>query len=292
MIRAWLSASLGLPPATAESWTDLRRALRDHPSRVVLLDDTHRLLLRAVGGFSALRELLDLMHATADRHFWICAFHGPTWAFLEGTAVPINLEVFRARVRLQPLEPAELAAWALQATSRAGYTVRFDNLATAGVRNADLGRELIRIESAFWRRLNDISQGNPQVAFQYWLDSLRLPALPPTPPPAAEGETVEAAMVLDVALLDPPDASKVEGLPDADLFVLTSILIHDGLSVPLLARSLNLPDGQVRAACRHLESLGVLRRREDGMFRIQIAWRPAATRLLRQKHFLHNNSPR
>ncbi|MEL6346039.1 MAG: AAA family ATPase [Myxococcota bacterium] len=290
----WLGEALELPAESMKSVATLRRALLQMPPTIILVDDTQLLLLRAVRGFTAIREVLDMMHLTSERHFWVTAFHGPAWAFLEGTAVQINLDVFRAAVRLAPLDPGRMSGWLSGMTRGIGLDFRFNNLAPNAPLTADLARELIRIESAFWRRLADISQGNPQVAVAYWLDSLRHSAdLRSARSEGRDPEDIQTSPgvlvkgeVLEIALIDPPDPTDVEALPDIDLFVLTAIMLHDGLNVSMLARSLNAPPTQMRASCRHLEGMGVLEKVSD-IYRIRISWRTAVARLLRQKHFLH-----
>lgn len=280
--REWLCSSLRLRPGseTLLSWPEIRDALLAMPPRVLLIDDVHRLMLRTVGGFAGLRETLTLMHTTAHHHFWVVGFHRPAWSFLEGSAAPINLDVFRACIDLSPLDPSRVSLWLTTVTAAADMDFGFGNLASSLLNTMEPTRELSRIETAFWRRITDVTHGNPEVLFSYWLDSLRHPP-PDADTPPTERETLE------VALLEPLDATLFESLPDIDLFVLTSIVIHDGLAVSELALSLNAPRGQLRSSCRHLEGMGVLMRDVDNMYRVKPRWRPTVNRLLRQRHFLH-----
>lgn len=286
--RQWLHEQLDIPGDgdALPTWRQLREALLARPPQVIVVDDTHRLMLRAVGGFAGLRETLTLMHATSEHHFWITAFHGPAWGFLEGSAVPINLDVFRACVRIAPLEPARVNQWLHAVTEAAGMRFRFDNLAPNLLPNTvEASRELSRIAAAFWRRIADVSAGNPEVLLQLWRRSLRHPPVAPEPV-EGDGEAPPPPM-LEIALTEPLDVTAIEALPDGDLFVLTAIVIHDGLGVADMARSLNASRGQVRASCRHLEAIGVIERHTDSLFRVCTGWRPAVNRLLRQRHFLH-----
>ena len=77
----WLLAELDLGLEEPD-WILLTRALRELPPTVFFIDDAHRLLLRGVGGFSALRRLINLMHATADQHFWVASFHPVSYTHL------------------------------------------------------------------------------------------------------------------------------------------------------------------------------------------------------------------
>jgi len=281
--RRWLSETLDISgeDGALPTWKALKQALLDRPPQVFLIDDAHRLMLRAIGGFAGLRETMTLMHATAERHFWVSAFHGPAWGFLEGSAVPINHDVFRATIRLAPMEPPRVSRWLRELMARSAHTFRFNNLMPNLPNAIDASRDLARVEAAFWRRLADVTLGNPEVLLAHWLDSLRHSKQP-------AGEDGQPSP-LEVSLVEPPSATSAESLTDIDMFVLTAIVIHDGLGIVDIARSLNAARSQVRASCRHLESLEILSRCEDESlhFRVRPRWRPAVNRLLRQRHFLH-----
>lgn len=281
----WLYDALDTPRPEEPGWGALTEALLEAEPTVFFVDDTHRLLLRAVGGFSALRRLINLMHATSGRHFWIASFHQQTWSFLEGSAVPVSIDLFRSRLRIQPLSPARLAEWLRSNTCAAGFDFDFDNLVAGAVLGADPARSLDRVKTAFWRRLADTSEGNPQIALQYWLESLHHPAHPELE--IAEEPAHAPLVPLDVALYTPPFPEIIDEISDTGLFVLAAIVIHDGLSVADLASSLNTSPGLIRATTRHLQILDALVLRDDE-FRISPPWLPAITRTLRQRHFLHS----
>ncbi|MFT5683413.1 MAG: hypothetical protein ACI8RZ_004344, partial [Myxococcota bacterium] len=267
------------------SWGALTQALLDAEPTVFFVDDTHRLLLRAVGGFSALRRLINLMHSTSGRHFWIAAFHRQTWSFLEGSAVPVSIDLFRSRFDIKALTPAQLADWLRTNTRAAGFDFDFDNLIAGAVLGADPTRSLDRVKTAFWRRLADTSEGNPKIALRYWLESLHHPTHPELE--IAQAPDHAGLIPLDVALYNPPFPEVIDGLSDTGLFILAAIVIHDGLSVNDLAETLNTSTGLIRATTRSLQTLDALVLNNDE-YRISPSWLPAITRTLRQRHFLHS----
>ena len=280
----WLLAELDLGLEEPD-WILLTRALRELPPTVFFIDDAHRLLLRGVGGFSALRRLINLMHATADQHFWVASFHRQSWSFLEGSAVPVSIDLFRTRLEIEPLSPARLADWLSSNTRAAGFDFDFDNLIAGAVLGADPARSLERVQTAFWRRLADTSAGNPTVALLFWISSLRHPLHPELE--VADDPAHAHLTPLDVVLYSPAFADTIDAMSDPELFVLASILIHDGLSVENLASSLNTTLGIIRSLCRQLQTLEVLTL-HDTEYRISPIWIPAVTRTLRQRHFLHS----
>ena len=120
---------------------------------------------------------------------------------------------------------------------------------------------------------NVLSRGNPEVARELWLSGLTSDDQPGS---------------LEVRLFSAPIVSVLEDLEDTALFVLTALVLHDGLDIEELAASLNLPRSGIRVACRRLEARGILQGdpRED-FYRVCLRWLPAVERLLYQKHFLY-----
>lgn len=267
----WLAQAMEIEPDEALDTESLVRALMAQPSRVVFIRSTEHLFLRAVGGFSGLREVLRVLHATSAHHCWVCEVHGPAWDLLGGVRSAVDLDVFESVVKVDPIGAPKLASWLTEATHKAGYKASFEHLVADGMLGVDRERALERTESAWWRLLTDATGGNPGAALEAWLGSLR---------DAGDG-------VLAVSLLQAPSVAAIESLPDRDLFVLTALVIHRGLPVESLAHSLNLPLGTCRSACRALEAKGVLTELEDGRWRVVLRWFPPVVRHLRNKHFLH-----
>ena len=130
-----------------------------------------------------------------------------------------------------------------------------------------------RSRDAFWRFLVQSSQGNPQIVLDYWLRSLRAH----TDPKLAE-----------ISLFHAPEPSDLKHVGDHELFVLTALIIHDGLHVEDISAVLNLSLGECRSLCRQLESHGILLGDEGGSrFTVELSWLPAVERILQQKHFLY-----
>ena len=267
-------SAVGAPP-TEHGWEvdSAVRVLDRLEPRIFVVDDLHRCFLRAVGGFRGLRDILTAMHAASDRHFWICSFHGDNWAYLEGVGGAVNLGVFRARVQMRPMAPEVLRDWLEAHTRAAGLEPTYDDLATEGWMASDPERARERARNAYFRLLAEATRGNPRVALERWSLSLR------------QGEEPGQAAVV---LFAQPDSTLLTDGGDHALFVLSALVVHDGLDVDHLARVLNLPAAACRATCRRLEGIGVLESDDcDKHFDITMAWAPAVHRHLRRKHLLH-----
>jgi hypothetical protein len=272
--RAWLaSAVLGrsgkAPPSREELIDEI--SLLPGP-RVFLVDDMERLFLREVGGFAALRIVLQVLHATSDEHFWVCGFHGPTWSYLRGVPGVFDPAFFQRVHALPLLGPEQLGRWLRTAAQQAELELSFDELAGIGPSTIEATRLRNRAQAAYWRLLADSSAGNPSVARCLFL----------------AGATVDDG-ALQMGLFDAPVAAQLQDLNDNELFVLTAVVVHDRLAVEQLARALNLPRSGVRTACQRLVTRGILASdsfEDSSTYRLELPWLPAVERHLRNKNFL------
>jgi len=278
----WLAEAAGIADMELVSTADLETraeavgaALSALPQTMFIVDDTHRLFLRSVGCFDALRAVLVAMQSCSNRHFWLCGFHGPAFAFLDGVSTVSHMAVFRARVRLEPVPAASLRSWLEGATEGAGLTLRYEGLLQRPAEGSHRERMVSRVSAAYWRLLAEASQGNPDVALEFWLSGLH----------ASESNQTGA---VGVGLFHSPEIARLEALGDSALFALTALIIHDGATLRELHDSLNLPEGEVRGTCRSLEAMGVIADEDlDETYEVTNRWLPAVERLLRRKSFLH-----
>ncbi len=272
--RAWLaSTALGRSGGAVPSRQELIDEISLLPGpRIFLVDDMERLLLREVGGFEALRVVLQVLHATSDEHFWVCGFHGPTWSYLRGVPGVFDPAFFH---QVHPLPAAgadALSQWLGTVTQQAELELSFDDLAGIGPNTLEAERLRGRARVAFWRLLADASAGNPEVARALLLG----------------GATVDGA-ALRVGLFDEPVPAQLQDLSDNELFVLTAVVVHDRLAVDQLARALNLPRSGVRTACQRLVARGILASEgyeDSSEYHLELPWIPAVERHLRNKNFL------
>ncbi|MFH1467591.1 MAG: hypothetical protein ABIO70_24610 [Pseudomonadota bacterium] len=271
--RAWLAtATLGEGADATWSRDDLIARIGALPGpRAFLVDTMERLFLREVGGFAALHAVLEVMHATSDEHFWVCGFHGPTWAYLRGVPQAFDPATFTEVHQIQAAAPEAIAHWLGTVAQQSGHELSFTRLSAVPASAPEADRAQRRARAAYWRLLHDKSGGNPAVARQLWLEGLSL-----------EGDT------LSVGLSQDASPGELRDLADNELFVLTAVLVHDRLGVDALARALNLPEGGVRTACQRLAALGLLERTDaSSPLHVPLRWLPATERHLRLKNFLH-----
>lgn len=275
----WLATELGvstdgeLPDATA-----LGARIETLSRRVVLVEDLHHSLLRAVNGFDALRALFDTMHRNSEEHFWVLGFHGPAWDYLSRVPAAVDLHIVRNHHRLPRLNRVELGEWLTEVGRQAAVTLDFERFAELDptVIGRERERRLARAENTCWRLLTDLSDGDAFVARQLWSDTLF----------AVSGSPDRVS--IDVPRPHPDNA--VGQLDDASLFALTALYIHADLGVADIARSLNLGANEIDTLCRTLESRGLVLRSADGRFEIDGTWRASVGRRLAERHLFHLGS--
>ena len=276
--RLWLAKSLGLSwgdvdAEDAPSREEILTALAVRQGGIFVLDDLHGLMLRTVGGFSGLREILAICQESSEHHFWMVTVHGATWSYLKGIASRFHLGIFREQIFLRPIGPEVLSHWLRESARAAGFEVGFELLVPReNLRGSADHRE--RVREAFWRLLCENSRGNPEVALAIWLASL------------CRSSSKEPHR-LDVFVPEVPQSETVEEWPTDEHFVLAALLLHDGLTLDSLSESLNLSRGTLVVTCRHLRELGVVERRGRGdELVVTPLWIPAVVRVLEQRHFL------
>ncbi len=259
---------------------DLPRVPRDVEDAAALLDGAlepgvlhidrlNLAFLRSVGGFDALRTLLEVFHADGVERCWVLAFYRPAWRYLERLGSSVNVHLIRAVVDLAPFTGEQVRELAEGVAARAGHTLDFDELARVGALSGSPEEEREHAVEAYYRLLASSSGGNPSVAIRLWLSCLS---------PGPRGLRVRVADGLRTGGL--PD------LPDEHLFVLAALRTHRMLDEGELCRVLNVGLGVVRSLVRQMVSGGILVR--DGeTVSIALMRLPAVTGLLRRRHFLH-----
>ncbi|MFK7929394.1 MAG: hypothetical protein AB8H79_14460 [Myxococcota bacterium] len=243
---------------------------------VLIVTGLHLAFLRTVGGFNAVRALMEVFHADGRERFWVMAFYRPSWRYLERLGSSLNTQLVRSVVDIAPLDADALHRLTESLAQKSGYTLDFDLLVSTGALAGDADIEYRRAEESYYRLLEKASGGNPAVALEMWLGCLTLH------PPKIQGDlpSLQVAVSRDIRVAPRND------LGDDQLFVLAAIRTQGEVGESDLAEVLNMRLVQVRAIVRQLLSRGILERGERGLHLARL-WMPSITMTLRRKHFLH-----
>ncbi len=281
--RAWRVATPPTPDQILTGGATWLSRQRDEDGPWVL-PHLERLFLRHARGLDLVRRFLD-QAASGALGCGLLGCDSWAWAYLQHVW---NGPPFPA-LTLQALDQQRLAAWFWKLTRSAPWTYRF--------RQANNGRELWlehdpeQASSAFLRDLAASSRGNPGVARAGWRASLRAePDVILTRSPDDDHTQQPTVWVA------PWHTIKTPSLPvQADIkvaFVLHALLLHNGLPLEWLARTLPFEQTQINQILLRLQEAEVITRgRKTDTFNGQAVWQTTAlgypyTRELVQAH--HN----
>lgn len=275
----WLTQSLELEIPKNASRATLEKTIVQHleslPPRVFLVDDLHFLLRRTVDGFETLEIARNIIQACADEHFWVLTLHRPAWVYIDGASAAMKL-AFRERIELPGLDADQLGEHLVEATRSVGLDPEFRSLLLGKRPQADQDTLEHKARRLYWRIVSQQSLGNPRVMSEFWLSGLGVAT-------AATGGMRQVPVYLFTGHGD----NEVDGLSDEYLFLLTALIVHDGLSVDDLAEVLNTMSSRVRVACQHLESLGIIGEANRG-YVIAPGWQPTVARVLDRRNFVRD----
>lgn len=268
----WLAREFGLPSVphnVDEAVALLEDALEPG---VVVVYGLHLTFLRTVGGFDALRTLLEVWHADGRARCWVLAFYRPAWRYLERLGNALNMHLVRAAIDLDRVNAKGLRQLTTELASQAGYTLDFDALASTGALAGDPEVERERAVETYYRVLASASGGNPAVALQQWVTCL--------------SESPDQAGHLRVHVSDEVRTARLPELSDDHLFVLAAVRTQGEVAEKELAEVLNMGLAQVRGVVRQMLGAGLLSRSERGVY-VTLSVLPSVTSTLRRRHFLH-----
>lgn len=266
-LAAVLAEELQLEAGENVDLAQVRRALADGPKRVVAVDLAQNLFLAKVGGYDTFEAFAELVEATGERVFWICAMSEFARKHLFG--VRPDLMVFRHHQTLAGWSEEELGELLRKRSLAAEIAVEYDDLIEERTYDASGRERLLETEAGYMRLLWDYSDGNPRSALHFWLRSLV---------PVDDKR-------FRVRLFRAPEAAELEALGPRTGFLLKAIVVHENLSLRELSVATRYPVPVCRMLISRLEDLDVLRR--DRMrYRLTTRWHRAAVRFLRRGNLI------
>ncbi|MCB9677185.1 MAG: hypothetical protein H6737_18855 [Alphaproteobacteria bacterium] len=268
-LLAWLAEVTGVAPA--ETADKLVENLRQAPRAVFVVEQAHRAYSRSVGGFAAITQLLYVLNATSDHHFWLVSFHRPGWRYLGAIPSIVDVGVFRSVINLEPFDASMLRDLTQKRAKAAGLDLDYRGLMRANLLGADPEVEQERATNAFFRLLSEASEGNPRVAMHLFAACLE------------PGDRTGKARVLTRKALRTEVASDLS--VDA-LFTLTALRQQDAMELAEIVEVTNLPLHTVRNTVRDLQSRGLVEGAKTLIY-IPIENLPLVSRTLRRRHLLY-----
>jgi hypothetical protein len=263
--------------------------LDQSPDRVWVIPRLERFYLRHSQGLALLRVLLDKISSFPTRFLLAC--DSWAWAYLSKA---LHIEaLFPTPLVLGAFTQDRLDRWfrvlATRTTAKEFVFRQADN-GNLVVRPAEMVQEEGRKEKItdFLQRLAAFSRGNPGVAYAIWRYGLRLARHEETQEKAEETESEDDFQ--RTIWVEPWYRLNLPSVPTLDrrdraLFVLHTLLLHDGLPSQVLAQILPFPGSQTQGSLQFLRVAGVVACDQD-RWRVAAAAYPGVREFLRYEGYL------
>lgn len=260
LVGRLLEIDLGEGPAELAS-TDAER-----PATLVILDNAQNFFLSKVGGLEAWKTLLSLTNTRLENIFWLVVINNQSWAYL-GNVFGRDYQ-FRNVLRAKRWSQHDIRSLILSRNHLSGFRIRYDDILLTS-RGPEAGN-IRNAEQRYFSLLWDACRGNPMLALQLWLSSVR-----------TEDTTVT------VGLPTEPSVAQVDKLGSNLMFVYAAIVTHENLTSEEIVAVTSLPDNVVRYALKTGFDADFIQRSDDGRYRLVPIWYHAITNMLARKNLLH-----
>ncbi|SME94738.1 AAA family ATPase [Pseudobacteriovorax antillogorgiicola] len=268
-LNSFISDSLGL-----NSTESLERKIMNfnhglEKKVIIFLDNAHNLFLGEVGGFVALKALIDLVNLDSKNIFWCVSFNEFSWSYLKG--VLGNAEYFRTEVYLNGWSDLSIRKLIMSRHSLSKYKLSFDRLVLA-LRNTTTQTGAIEYaEEQFFRLLWEQSRGNPRVALHLWVRSL----------------TLLRKDNLKVNLPERIKTDRLKTMDDNVWFILAAVTNHENASRGEIADATNLNLGTVNHAIKLVLEERFLHRDHQRRYRLGLTFQHDLIKSLKEKNFIY-----
>ncbi len=250
----------------------IARAIEKSEITLVFLDDVHRVVEPAVGGFAEFDALLALARASSRGASWVFGIDVTIWHLIDRAR--FARPVFDEIVVISPWTQESITQLLRSRCEDAGIEPSFERLLPIGiVDEVEHEEALDRTQRGFYTLLWDYASGNPAVALHFWRESLG----------------IDSDGGVCVQLFSAPETADLERLPDPAVFVLRALVQMQPALMSELVRGTRLPPRQVKDAIRYARTRGYVER-QDQRISLKWHWYRAVTRFLQRRHLLPGES--
>ena len=233
---------------------------------IILVDEAQNLFLGRVNGFQPVKTLVDLTNKKTDNILWILAFNEQSWTFMSGALGPT--QYFRSVIRLSPWNDDEIRRLILDRHSKTDLPLRYNRSLFGGSSSRE---NAATTEEQFFSLLREESLGNPRLALQLWLRSLRY----------------KSNKFLEVNLPERRALGSLSDSADDVLFVWATVVRHGNLSLREATETTNLNLSQASHALKIGLENELLCQRADGRYQVSIDRQYELYDLLKRRNFIY-----
>jgi hypothetical protein len=221
----------------------------DVSSQMIVIENLQHMYLRTLKGFDGLKFLTRIIPRTSKNIFWITS---STLYASDLLNKIIRLDdIFGYQISLQPFQTNQITQLIKKRNSISGYNLEYEP-DPSFLRKKEFDRlpfeqQQKLLEQDFFSAMNKFAQSNVSLSLLFWLRAIN------------EIQERKVCINADFNISD----SILKSLSKEKLFVLQSLILHDGLKADDLARTTNFSPAEATQLLQILFDDGVLVKNED-----------------------------
>jgi len=239
--------------------------------QIIIVENLQHLYLRSSKGFVCLNLLVDLISKTNKNIFWIVSSTLYANDYLSKT-IRLN-DVFGYHVTFKQLRSDQIIDLIKKRNSISGYNLIYE-IDPALARKKEINKlsftqQQIFLEKQFFNSLNKFAQSNVSLALLFWLRSIK------------DIQERQVHINADFQISD----TILTSLSSEKVFILQSLLLHDGLKIPAISQTINISLKETREIVQILYDDGVLIKNNEVLFINPLLYRQSVI-LLKSKNLI------
>ncbi|MEQ8475387.1 hypothetical protein [Fulvivirga sp.] len=246
--------------------------LNNGPKRIIVIENLQKLYLKKVGGFKNIKLLTELISLTRDSVHWIIGCTQYAYNYLEKT-ISIS-DHFSYNIPLEDLSAQEIVKMIEKRHRVSGYNLIFEpsleDLKNKKYKGLNEKGKQEYLKEEFFTQLNKIAKSNISIALIYWLRSTK--------------HTSENA--IEIGSISSMDFSFLKTLSNQKLFLLTMLLLNDGMTEDEFILATNYSVQKNRSIIYPLFEDGVVIKKDDVFYINPLLYRQSVN-LLMSKNIVH-----
>jgi len=240
--------------------------------KIVVIENIEDFFLRVIGGFRAIKLLLEIITATNGNILWITTCNSFAWRFLRKV---LNIDdYFTFNIELGSLDEKLFENIIMSRHNISGYDLEFvpseDIKKMKSFSKLNDSEKQDYLKEEYFKQFKKLSVNNIGVALFIWLRSI------------LEFDEESISVNTDIDL----DFSFLGLLSDQKLFTLMAIILHDGLKLEQHAFSFNNDIKESQLLFSSLTDDGIIFKRND-LYKINFQLYNPIIELLKNKNILH-----
>ncbi len=221
--------------------------------KVIILEDLQNIFLRVMYGQRTLNSLVEIITATQKNVFWITSMSVYTFSYLERS---LKMSAFFSyHVPLLAMKPENISQLIIKRNRISGFKIEFEasekDLHDKKFKKLNDSQRQLYLKDRFFKELNNFAKSNISMALMYWLLSTK----------KVSGHSIA------IKNFQKPDLSFLSSLQSDRVFILQTLVMHDGLNEKQVAQVLSMDQQKIKFLLLEMLEDGILFY-QDGIYMI------------------------